>query len=212
MLNLQTIAEDYNRKYRLGELSQGNTTLDIRLACKLARDYDKANHVPYNASVIASYAAFRRELFRQFEHLQASGIHFEPYTASGQPYDTASAMIADVRHNSRLVYFTFAELSSNHLLNCYAPNGIHFNNIFRCVHDCLGHARLGHDFSLQGEYNAFISHARMFTHNAQLALQNETILQTAWYYLGPYNGLDYSMRPFAPQKNTLVNFRLGERQ
>ena len=38
-----------------------------------------------------------------------------------------------------------------------------FNDLFRAVHDALGHGKEGFQFGPRGELNAYLAHSRMFS-------------------------------------------------
>ena len=54
------------------------------------------------------------------------------------------------------------------------------NDVFRIVHDYYGHTPNGFQFGPKGEYNAFRSHANMYSDLSISALANETLFQNAW--------------------------------
>jgi hypothetical protein len=89
-----------------------------------------------------------------------------------------------------------------------------WNDIFRAVHDLVGHAATGFQFGPLGEENAFRFHATVQSAAALPALAAETRLQNCWVNFGPHlrdsrgnlvhpgdsGFIPASARPYAAQK------------
>jgi hypothetical protein len=85
------------------------------------------------------------------------------------------------------------------------------NDVFRAVHDTIGHGVSGGSFGVAGERAAWIAHRETFPKEALPALWNETRGQAAWTNAGPHmRGVDvmgktYLLGPkdpgFIPLKN-----------
>ena len=198
---------------------------------KRIADYfeNEAKHEPTNPEVRASYDALADETLAQYRAMERAGIKIEPFSGEGEPYKSSADMMADVRDNKHLFFFltdkAFGEgeqQSENALTqkSGVRVNGTEllFNDLFRAVHDYFGHTARGFEFGPRGEFNAWKSHSKMFSDEAQGALAAETLAQNAWVNFGPHlRGKDGAIpkkgeegfispkdRPFAEQKNFIV--------
>lgn len=200
------------------------------LAKKIADFYQNAQHAPSDPAVKKSYAAFVKETRAQWDYLVEHGVKMEPWTKKGQPYANSKELVADVRDNNHLWFFPteggFGE--SNEAVAAHpllAKTGIEVNGVplvvndlFRAVHDYFGHVKEGYQFGPRGEYNAFLSHSRMYSDEARPAMAAETLGQNSWVNYGahlrnaegniPGKGeAGYTApqdRPFAEQKATVL--------
>lgn len=75
----------------------------------------------------------------------------------------------------------------------FEPSGVKLGDrelrndeLFRAVHDYFGHTAEGFQFGPRGAFNAWKSHSRMFSPEAQGALAAETLAQDAWVNFGPH--------------------------
>ena len=197
-------------------------------AKRLADAYQAAPDQPNDPKVKQAYAKLADETVAQYRALEAAGYKLEPWEGKGEPYKSSAEMAADVRDNKHLWFFltdngfgTQTEAAANNPL--LAKTGITINgrellvnDVFRGVHDFFGHAKEGYQFGPQGEYNAYLAHARMFSDDAIPALASETLAQNSWVNYGPHlrradgsvpkkGDADYvpiTERPFADQKAT----------
>lgn len=198
---------------------------------KRIADYfqNEAKHDPTNPEVRASYDALADETLAQYRAMERAGIKIEPFSGKGEPYKSSADMMADVRDNKHLYFFQTAEAfgegeqpSENALTEKSGVriNGTEllFNDLFRAVHDYFGHTAQGFEFGPRGEFNAWKSHSKMFSDEAQGALAAETLAQNAWVNFGPHmrnkdgavpkkgeeGFISPKDRPFAEQKNFVV--------
>jgi hypothetical protein len=198
---------------------------------KRIADYfqNEAKHDPANPEVRASYDALADETLAQYRAMERAGIKIEPFSGKGEPYKSSADMMTDVRDNKHLYFFQTAEAfgegeqpSENALTEKSGVriNGTEllFNDLFRAVHDYFGHTAQGFEFGPRGEFNAWKSHSKMFSDEAQGALAAETLAQNAWVNFGPHmrnkdgavlkkgeeGFLSPKDRPFAEQKNFIV--------
>ena len=203
---------------------------DIAYLQKVA-DFMEATPSDLDAEgVRESYTALANETKAQYEIMKKNGIKIEPFTGKGEPYANSQEMMADVRDNKHLWFFTTEEgFGSGSQADPSHPllqktgvviNGYElvFNDLFRAVHDYFGHTKGNFQFGPAGEYNAFLAHADMFTDAAVPSLAAETLAQNAWVNYGkhirrkdgtmPKKGdIDYTHvtdRPFADQKTFIV--------
>ena len=82
------------------------------------------------------------------------------------------------------------------------------NDMFRAVHDVMGHAKHGVGFRAGGEENAYQIHSKMFSDEALPALTSETRGQNSWVNFGPYSELNKKANPintqYAEQKTGIM--------
>ena len=199
---------------------------------KRIADYfqNEAKHAPDDPDVLRSYEAMARETVAQLKAMMDAGIKVEPFAGQGEPYASSADMMKDVRDNKHLYFLrtenafgqTPEDIRHNPLLE---RTGIKIgdfdllvNDAFRVVHDFFGHTQHGFQFGPRGEFNAWKSHSRMFSEEAQGAVAAETLAQNAWVNYGehlrrkdgsiPKKGeegyIPPQQRPFGEQKNFLV--------
>lgn len=161
---------------------------------EMAGIYDKLVNEPNNPEVRSAYRAFVDETKAQFQALKDAGYRFEFVTQD--PYKNSAEVMADLRNNKRLKVFKTPE--GGHPL--MTPEE---NDIFRAVHDAIGHGAGGYQFGPIGEENAFRKHLAMYSPEAQRAMATETRGQNSWVNFGPNSHLKMIERPFAEQKAAL---------
>jgi hypothetical protein len=168
----------------------------------IADAYASAKDNPNDPETKEAYGALNKEIGDQWNALVKGGIQMEPWTKSGQPYQTSTEMKKDVDQNGHLWYFRTTGDTDNH------PNSLmtnEQNDKFRAVHDVFGHAQMGNQFGPVGETNAYLEHSQMFSPKALRALTTETLGQNATYNFGKDNvGKPAEQRNFAVQKATLL--------
>jgi hypothetical protein len=203
------------------------------LAKRIADFYDAAVDSPTAPEVRKAYQALANETVEQWKAFEKAGYTAEPWTGEGQPYADSAEMMADVKNNKHLFYFKTEDgfgsgitpemRATNPML---AQSGVTFgsaqnvpvNDVFRVVHDLVGHGAHGYEFGPKGEFNAYLEHSRMFSNDAKPALAAETLAQNSWVNYGPHlrrtdgtlpkKGEDgfvpISQRRFADQKNIVI--------
>lgn len=182
-----------------------------------AAAYDAMTDDRSNALVVTSYAVFARTLLAQWDALRHA-VHFERWTGEGDSaYADSRAMLADVTERGHLwVYGTdTAQMDADHPLSASVPESMRqddlpiLNDVFRGVHDVMGHVVSGGSFGLNGEMRAWLAHRETFPRLALHALWCETRGQAAWTNTWADHGQrPLSQRPFAQQKCGIVNFDL----
>lgn len=203
--------------------------VDETRAKGLADWYSSAKSTPDAPEVKRSYDAFKRETKAQFDALKEAGYTIEPWTQEGQPYASSAEMLADVRNNKHLWFFLtekgFGETPSaaNHPLledSGVTLNGVtlSYNDLFRGVHDLIGHGFKGNQFGPRGEFNAWRDHAELYSDAALPSMSAETLAQNSWVNFGPHmrnakgellkpgdeGYLGPANRPFAEQKAVIL--------
>lgn len=226
------VAAAYVKK-AFGREYDPHTTYDEAPEARLKEiaDYfqNVAKHQPDAPEVLRSYRAMARETIEQYNAMIAAGIKPEPYRGKGEPYASSEEMMRDVRENKHLYFLrtdnAFGQGTQDAANPLLEKSGIKIgdfellvNDVFRVVHDYFGHTQQGLQFGPRGEFNAWKSHSRMYSDEAQGAVAAETLAQNAWVNFGahlrradgsiPKKGEpDYvppQDRPFGEQKNFLV--------
>jgi hypothetical protein len=211
--DVEKLAGDYAKSAGINYAPpSGKVTYNRELAKRIAAHYDAAEHDPADPAVKASYDAFIQETLNQFKAIQAAGYNLEPISSAESPYRSGADAQRDVEQNKHLSFNTsdaaFGQPGQN-LENqrMLEPSGIKIgdkelsvNDAFRAVHDFFGHAKQGHSFGPEGEFNAWREHSALYSPEAQGALGAETIGQTAWTQLGPHllNKAGELLRPGEP--------------
>lgn len=186
-----------------------NVRVDPAKAKRIADAYGDLEHAPEEPATAKSYDALKDETLAQYRFLQKQGVTFEPWTKEGQPYANSAEMMADVRDNKHLSFFTGGDLPSDHPMAEKAPGegDLTYNDIFRAVHDYFGHAKEGNGFGPRGEENAWVQHSQMYSDEARPAMTTETRGQNSYVNYGP-NGEANRANPaetqYAPQKAGLL--------
>lgn len=210
--------------------------LDPGLSVRTADAFERAQHTPQDPQTQAAYQQLIREITDQYDHAVAHGFRFEPWLQPGQPYANSQQMSADAG-TGHLWFFptnnphetSFGSTSATDLDPAHNPmvvktghvvNGYEMtaNDLLRGVHDLYAHAKEGHEFGPEGEYNAWAEHAKTLSPLATQALTTETHGQNSWVNFGPHlrrpdgsiprkgepDWVHPQSRPFAEQKSTLL--------
>jgi hypothetical protein len=209
--------EDLLRLVNSRILRKGTAPLPPKiLGSRVNSDHGRAVAIAYEVQApsqdeltLQAYDALCRETRLQFEHLLAEGYSFTPYLGSGQPYLNSRQMRERFFAERRLEFFLGGDLPQGYLLAersglMIGDREATCNDLFRCVHDVIGHALYGNGFGLKGELTAGRVHAATYSPLAQAALFTETVGQTLWFHFGPYAALPIAERPFAIQKGILL--------
>ncbi|MCS3661770.1 hypothetical protein [Salinibacter ruber] len=182
----------------------------------LARWFEGADRRPSEVDrrkVVDAYGEFTEQLGQQFRLLRAFGYKAE--VVDRDPFDSAEGMVTHVRNHQHLPVMSTGtgDFPADHPLTNPSrftdANGrrmLH-NDIFRWIHDILGHVHLGSEnapFTLKGEWRTWNAHAQMFTGDDALSiLATEAIAQIAWMHSAPrFDGDErpIDQREFAEQK------------
>ena len=220
---LKQIAEDYMRS--TGREYTPPTTyekVDPDRAKRIADAFDEMQHAPNDPTVKASYAALFKETAAQYNALKAAGINVQ-FIKAGQPdpyADSPRRAAMDVAYNKHLWAFptdqgfgSDKEMAKNN--PALADSGIvidgrHATNteVFRVVHDLMGHFKDGNGFRADGEENAWRAHSAMYSPLARQAMTAVTRGQNSWVNFGPYGEHNRTASVadthFAPEKMGLM--------
>ena len=208
-----------------------SVNVDYPLLRRIALAYEKSHHSPDDDEVIESYLAFKQEIVVQFEYMLAEGIKITPWLPSGQPYNSSRDLLRQVAESNRLhVFLTkngYGEQEQLSVLSHpmleetdYVINGqrLCYNDVFRAVHDYVGHYLYQLDFSVLGECQTAFRHMETLSEAASKAVFSETAGQICFFYYGshlydselscPSKGnsgyVPLSLRPYAEQKATVL--------
>jgi hypothetical protein len=230
--DVQKVSEEYVKSVGLPYRPHGQAVaVNEELAKKIADHYETAKNEPLNPEVKKSYTTLANEVVGQWKTFEKAGYRATPWTGKGQPYANSAEMMKDVRDNKHLYYFQTAEgygesgitdkmrqenpMLQNSNVNFNGAENVPVNDVFRVVHDIVGHGANGYEFGPKGEFNAYLEHSRMFSEGAKPALAAETLAQNSWVNYGPHlrdtegniakkgekGYVPVSERPFAEQKN-----------
>lgn len=193
------------------QIEETYAEVDPEFAKRVA-DWYESTPVNYDdPKMRAAYAQFGKETKDQYQYLVDQGYEMIPWGGKGQPYSDSADMIEDLRKNKRLYYYktvnpdeaaTFGSdpaalqeaMRKNPLLEDAGvevldsegnPYQQTYNDLFRAVHDIMGHGAEGFQFGARGEENAYRSHAVMFSPLARQAMATETRGQNSWVNFGP---------------------------
>lgn len=223
---LKDAAEEYMRKSGLPYSPPTQYVhVDTDRATKIADEFDKEKHDPNDPEVKASYAAMAKETLAQWDTIKQSGLQVE-WVKKGQadPYSASPRLAAlDVSENNHWWGFpTDQGFGSGPEAAVYEKDNpllakagfkidgrdVVVNDVFRIVHDMMGHLKEGNGFRADGEENAWRSHAAMYSETARPAMTNETRGQNSWVNYGPYGATNRTASAenthFAPQKIGLM--------
>jgi hypothetical protein len=123
-----------------------------------------------DARIYAAWRAFENETLAQWAVLESLG--FSMRVVDSNPYENAAELFEDVARKHIDVLST-AETGGHPLLSNYS------NDVFRAVHDILGHSATGRGFDRHGEEAAYLAHSAIYSPMARMALATETRGQNA---------------------------------
>lgn len=177
-----------------------------------ANAYNDMEHSP--GEVLDSYKVLTRYLVAQYNDLRSIGFRFT--YVSGEPYRTSKAMFVDALHGVLTVRKSLGEdyndLPDNHPMSIRVEtvDGLMVaNDVFRAVHDILGHFAIRATIAPEGECLAWLHHRSLLPRTAHLALWCETRGQNTWTnYYSDHSLLPVRERPYAQQKCGTVSNRL----
>lgn len=200
---------------------------------RIAQAYEDMAHDPTNPEVLAAYEDLIAQTIEQYNALIDGGYTFEFFDSTTDPYKVEGKSnpfeaMRDLRNNKRMaVYGTYdgygtegitaSDRNGNPLLievgiqwpdQRGVMHDVTANDLFRAVHDALGHGIEGAGFRARGEENAWQAHRRLFTGPALGALTSETRGQNNWLNFGPFGAsnqtADVDNTVFGEQKAGLM--------
>lgn len=154
-------------------------------------------HTPEDPATKKAYNTFFKETNDQYDYISKSGIKVESWDKEGEPYKNSKEMMNDVE-SGHFYYLPTNKAFGDKLLESeIAPNKethltlkdsgkkdsngkeMPYNDVFRVVHDLMGHSGNKWQFGVRGEWNAFASHAELYSPEAFPALAAESFTQNA---------------------------------
>jgi len=236
MRRLRRIADRYVASIGLPKINHDHPPIakvDPAFHTEMAHAFEHMKNEPNHPAVRASYDALAKETIAQFEALRRAGVKFKPIPEGhGDPYEgNAQKMLHDLHHNKTLHYFQTAHGYGDEGANVDPENkpltaiavgsdgkNLHIdghsgplmvNDIFRVVHDVMGHGLAGgsgykgYSFTPHGEESAWRHHLLMYTPAARMAMTQELRGQNSWVNYGPHGKKNRTSPPdttYADQK------------
>ena len=170
--------------------------LDTNKSKDIAKMFDEMVHNPNDPEVKAAYDALNKEIVEQYDKFIKAG--FTPSKIVGEnPYKTSKDLFADIE-KKKLQYFPTNEgfgSSTNGLTDNPMLKGsgrfidgeeLLNNDVFRIVHDLVGHGANRNSFGALGEEIGYQAHKQSLSPLAQKALTTETRGQNSWVNYGPH--------------------------
>lgn len=143
---------------------------------------ERAKAQNYDQLTEAAYRSLGDEVAQQFDRLP---VKFRYHEGAGE-YPSSTDMARDVLANGNLNVFSGGD--PHEFLSQIDPaTGLSQNEMFRGVHDYLGHVVPGSMFGPQGEEAAYAAHSQMLSPLAQMALLSETRGQNSLVNYSPLN-------------------------
>jgi hypothetical protein len=143
---------------------------------------EQAGAQNYDQLTEAAYRQLGQDVQQQFDRLPV-GMQ---YHYGDLEYPTPSAMFRDALGRGNLNVFRGGDRHP-FLSDVDPQTGLTQNEMFRAVHDYLGHASTGATFRPGGEEVAYAAHAQTLSPLAQMALLSETRGQNSWVNYGTAN-------------------------
>lgn len=170
--------------------------------------YDAMPDQRHSLFVREAYGSFIRSTLAQWDALRAH-YTFETFQG-GDMYRNSADMLADVRERRHLWVLETEEsqMDADHPMFAIVPDSqrvgstalvSRVNDVFRAVHDLMGHAVSGGSFGLKGEMRAWLAHREMYPRTALPALWCETRGQASAFNMF-HTDVPLSERPFPEQK------------
>lgn len=221
-------AEEYARRVGIKLKRQAQyAKVNPARARRIAEEYAHMEHKPDDPIVYGAYRDMIKQTIAQYEVLLEFGFEFYFIDPDNDPYGgNPWPAMSDLRNNNRLGIFpTDAGFGTsedfdpkeNPLLaktDFYIPGPdgqpkqMLANDVFRAVHDVMGHGLEGAGFRPRGEENAWQAHARLYRGRAVGAMTSETRGQNSWLNFGPHGEHNRTAKVedtiFADQKTGLM--------
>jgi hypothetical protein len=176
-----------------------------------AQLYKDIQHHP--TDVKDSYSSLIQALIQQWHALEHIGYSF---SMGGDAYVSSLDMFNHVKSEHRLIILDTRRTSDNmpddhpmltpvpvtaQDVDTHSECSLTANDVFRGVHDLLGHYLPRNQFGPTGEYNAWLSHMASLPEDSWPALFCETRGQNAWTnYADDHQNMPARDRPFPEQK------------
>lgn len=153
-----------------------------------------------------SYLSLGDILTAQYDALRELGIEF--VFVSGEPHSSSRTMFAEIAQRRLTVRKSlgddYTDIAQDHPMarSVLTIDGVMLlNDVFRAVHDVLGHYAIRASIGQDGEALAWLHHRSLLPRSTHLALWCETRGQNTWTnFWDNHQTLPNRERPFAVQK------------
>lgn len=154
-----------------------------------------------------SYMSLGDVLTAQYDALRGIGMEF--VFVSGEPHSSSRTMFAEIAQRRLTVrkslgddYADLDEYLHPMAMEVITVDGVMLlNDVFRAVHDVLGHYAIRASIGQDGEALAWLHHRSLLPRNTHQALWCETRGQNTWTnFWDDHQSLPNRERPFAVQK------------
>ena len=153
-----------------------------------------------------SYMSLGDVLTAQYDALREIGIEF--VFVSGEPHNSSGSMFAEIAQRRLTVRKSlgddYTDIEPDHPMAQWvltADGRMLLNDVFRAVHDVLGHYAIRASIGQDGEAMAWLHHRSLLPRITHQALWCETRGQNTWTnFWGDHQSLPNRERPFAVQK------------
>lgn len=153
-----------------------------------------------------SYSSLRDVLTAQYDALREIGIEF--VFVSGEPHSSSKTMFAEIAQRCLTVRKSlgddYTDIDPEHpmAVEVITIDGVLLlNDVFRAVHDVLGHYAIRASIGQDGEALAWLHHRSLLPRITHQALWCETRGQNTWTnFWDDHQSLPNRERPFAVQK------------
>lgn len=148
-------------------------------------DIRKSGATNLDELIPAAYEQLGKENAKQFDAMLNKGMKFS-YGHEGVNYLDSPEMLRDALLNKHM--YTFRGGEPHEFLNKVDPyTGLNQNEVFRAVHDYLGHGTTGSSFGPMGEELAYAAHGQVYSPLAKMAAASETRGQNSFVNYGGIN-------------------------
>lgn len=153
-----------------------------------------------------SYMSLGDVLTAQYDALRGIGIEF--LFESGEPHNSSRSMFAEIAQRRLTVRKSlgddYTDIDPDHPMAMWVltvDGRMLLNDVFRAVHDVLGHYAIRASIGQDGEAMAWLHHRSLLPRSTHQALWCETRGQNTWTnFWANHQSLPNRERPFAVQK------------
>lgn len=196
---------DYELKGIINMFSEDHPTPSNLNPVDAAHHYHNAE-IDMTDDLAVSYKSLGDVLVAQYDVLRSIGIVFE--FVSGEPHSTSKTMFAEIAQRRLTVRKSlgddYSDIEPDHPMAQWVftiDGRMLLNDVFRAVHDVLGHYAIRASIGQDGEALAWLHHRSLMPRLAHQALWWETRGQNAWTnFWDDHQSLPNRERPFAVQK------------
>lgn len=184
--------------FQVPSFFRGNAGMPHDMSPHRAADaYASLAPVEWSHYLIAkSYREFTALVVIQYRALLAAGLSVE--YVMGEPYGSSAEMHAHIETGNIRTRATGDDLATPGNPMLATVDGLLVNDMFRTVHDVVGHYATRSGFGPDGETVAWLEHRATMYPIMRLALWNETRGQAAWTnWADDHASMPLKDRPYA---------------